>query len=79
MQARERQLHVGLDPHRPDHGQVRCRRDQILEHGGLPDSGLTADDQRPAFAAPDVVDQGVEHGALVGSPEQAHTGQPPMN
>ena len=80
MQAREGQLHLGLDPHRPRDGQVRRRLDQVLQQRRLPDPGLAPQDQRPALAPADVVDQAVQQGALVGPPEQAHrAAQPPTD
>ena len=41
MQTGEGQLHVRLDPHRPDDGGIRRRRDQVVQQRRLSDPGLS--------------------------------------
>jgi hypothetical protein len=77
MQAGERQLHLGLHAGDPLDGQVRCRGDEVLQQGGLPDPGLAPEDQGTAVALTHVADQGIEHDALVRAPEQAEHGTKP--
>ena len=71
MQAGEGQLHVRLHPHRPHDGQIRRRRDQVLQQRRLPDPGLAAQHQRPALAATDRRDQVVQQRALARPAAQA--------
>ena len=74
VQARERQLHLGLDPDGPLDGQVRRRCDQVLQQRRLPDPRLAANHQRPTRAPADVLDQAVQQSALVSPTEKAHRG-----
>ena len=75
MQARERQLHLGLDAVGARDGQVERGFDEVLEQRRLPDPGLTTQYQRPTLAAADVIDQIGQLCALVGAPEEAHVRQ----
>jgi hypothetical protein len=65
MQARERRLHLRLDPHRPVARQVPRRLDQVLQQRRIADPGLASQDQRPTLAPADVVDQALQRGALL--------------
>jgi len=60
MQAGERQLHLGLDSHRPLDGQVRRRCGQVLKQRRLPDPRFAPNHQRPAPAPADVIDQAIQ-------------------
>src|SRR4051812_41169446 len=73
MQAGEGQLHVRLDPHRPDDGRIRRRRDQVLQQRRLSDPGLAPQHQRPTLTAPDRRDQVIQQRALARPTSQAPT------
>jgi hypothetical protein len=71
MQGRERELHLGLDAHRPQHREVRRRFDRVLEQRRLADASLPPQDQHTAPPAPRILEHPVQRRALV-SPTAQH-------
>jgi hypothetical protein len=53
LQAGVRQLHLRLNPHRPNDGQLRRRLDQVLQQRRLPDPSLPSQNQRSTLSAAD--------------------------
>ena len=79
MQAREGQLHLGLDPHRPRDGQIRRRL-----RPGTPAAPSSRCRPRPAGPATGSRRGGcrrqvVQQRALVGAPEEAHARPDPRS
>ena len=64
MQGGEGQLHLGLDPGRPQPMQVGGRLLGVLEQRGLADAGLAEHDEGAALAAAYGGHERVEDGAL---------------
>ena len=77
METGVSELHLRLDPHRSENGQVRRRPDQVLEQRRLADPSLTAHHQRGTLSPADRTDQRVEQRALVGPTEQSRLPQFP--
>jgi hypothetical protein len=77
MQRRERQLHLGFDPHGACDLQVRRGLDGVLQQRRLADAGLASHDQRVALALAKGREHIVEPRALDTAPAQAR--QAPWN
>ena len=64
VQARVRELRLGLDAERAHDPGIAGARDGVLEQGALADPGVAADDQRAAPAAPRLLEHSIDPSAL---------------
>jgi len=71
MQGRERQLHLGLDPHSARDPQVRSGLDGVLHQRRLANAGLASHNQRAALALANGREHFIELRALDSAPAQA--------
>ena len=71
MQARERELHLGLDASRPgDAAPIRSVR-QVSQQGGLADPSLAPEDEHPALTRAHARDEALQHVPLALTVDQA--------
>jgi 3-oxoacyl-[acyl-carrier protein] reductase len=70
MQPSERQLHLGLDARNLRDTEAGRLPGAVMQEGRLADSRLPPDDEHPAVAAANVLQQPVERLALAGSAQQ---------
>ena len=70
MQARECELHLGLDTRRPDDPASLRGGRQVPKQGGLVDSRLAAENPPAALARAHSRDESLQHVALAGTTEQ---------
>ena len=70
MQAREGQLHLGLDARRSRDGHIRPRLAEVVQQRSLPDPGLAPQHERPALAVANRREQPVQQRALRASAAQ---------
>ena len=64
VQAREGELRLRLDPDSAQYPKAPGVVGRVLEQGGLADPRVAPQDQRPAVAVPDIVEQLSEPGTL---------------
>jgi hypothetical protein len=71
VQARERELHLGLDAHRAHRAEPGCRFSGMLQQRGLADAGFAAHHERDAAPGPCLGEQPFDRLAF-GAPTQEH-------
>jgi hypothetical protein len=64
MQSGERELHLRLDSSRPCYANIYRSCGDVLQERRLADTGLTAENENAALAAPKRIEEPVEGGAL---------------
>jgi hypothetical protein len=67
----EAQLHLRLDPQRPNDSEIAGGSDRGLEEGGFPDASLAPKNECPTKSVADGVEQVVERRLLASSINEA--------
>jgi hypothetical protein len=67
----EAQLHLRLDPERPNDSEIAGGTDGGLEEGGFPDASLAAKDECPTESVADGFEKVIERRLLAGSINEA--------
>ena len=71
MQARERELHLGLDACRPGDTAPVGSLGQVPQQGGLADAGLAAEDEHAALTRAHARDEPLQHVPLALTVDQS--------
>jgi hypothetical protein len=74
LQRRVRELHLSLDPDRPQYPELPSLLDRPLQQRGLPDPRFTVHHQDAAFAVASSLEQPPQHLALAASTDELAPG-----